>query len=473
MFRTIACFALSVCAFAADPRLWIPAAQTSWQWQLTGTLDLTVNAEAYDVDLFETPEAVVAEIHSKGRKAICYMSAGSYEPGRPDSAKFTAEVKGRAMDGWPDEKWLDIRRLDILGPIMEARLDLCKQKGFDAVEPDNVDGYANRTGFPLTAADQIAYNKFLAQAAHARGLSVGLKNDVDQIDQLVSDFDWALNEECFTYHECSSYKPFLDAAKAVFQVEYEMKADQFCSQANALNFNSLQKKLDLGAFRVACRETAAAAPSIGGVTNAASYTTGGVSPGEIIVVFGQGMGPSLTQATSIDLPTSIAGTKLWFDDVPAQLIYVSDKQLSAVVPASVRGKRSVQIKVDRGGSVSAVVDAPVKDAVPGIFTLDSSGTGQAAAVNQDGTVNGLSKAAPRNSIVVLYATGLASGTTFVKIGGKDADVLYAGGVSWGVPGLFQINARIPDSVTPGAAIPVIIESASTQSPAGVTIVVAP
>src|SRR5581483_990790 len=128
-------------------------------------------------------------------RAICYLSAGTWEDWRPDANTFPAFVMGNSLS-WPGERWLHIHYLDILGPIMGARLGLCKAKGFDGVEPDNVDGYANDTGFPLTAQDQLRYNIFLANAAHARGLSVGLKNDVDQVEQLLPHFDWTLNESC-------------------------------------------------------------------------------------------------------------------------------------------------------------------------------------------------------------------------------------------------------------------------------------
>jgi hypothetical protein len=238
---------------AAAPAIWKPAPNTSWQWQLTGLpIDQTVNVQMYDVDLFETAPAVVASLHAAGRKVVCYMSAGSWEDWRPDAAQFPAAVLG-ANNGWPGERWLDIRRLDLIGPIMEARLDLCKAKGFDAVEPDNVDGYTNHTGFPLTAADQLRYNIFIANAAHARGLSIGLKNDIDQIPELEPYFDWALNEECFNYDECDAYRPFTDAGKAVFHVEYEAATSAFCTRANALNFNSMKKRWDLDAYRKACR----------------------------------------------------------------------------------------------------------------------------------------------------------------------------------------------------------------------------
>jgi hypothetical protein len=233
--------------------VWLPGFNTSWQWQLTTPVDQTVNAQMYDIDMFDNDASVVTSLHAQGRKVICYMSVGTFENWRPDAASFPAVVKGNAVSGWPGENWLDIRRLDILGPIMRVRLDLCQTKGFDGVEPDNIDGYTNSTGFPLTAQDQINYNRFLANEAHARGLSVGLKNDVAQVQALLPYFEWALNEQCFQYNECNTLAPFIAAGKAVFEVEYSLSASQFCPQANALNFNALQKNLNLDAFRIPCR----------------------------------------------------------------------------------------------------------------------------------------------------------------------------------------------------------------------------
>jgi hypothetical protein len=232
--------------------IWKPALATSWQWQLTTPVNQTVQADVFDIDLFDNSASVIASLHAKGKKVICYVSAGTYENWRPDASKFPLSVRGTS-NGRPGEQWLDIRRLDVLGPIMEARLDLCKAKGFDAVEPDNIDGYTNNTGFALSSYDQLVYNRFLAKAAHDRGLSIGLKNDLDQVLDLVGDFDWALNEQCFQYRECSALNPFIRAGKAVFNVEYKLTTDQFCSQANNLNFNSMKKKLSLGAYREPCR----------------------------------------------------------------------------------------------------------------------------------------------------------------------------------------------------------------------------
>ena len=206
----------------------------------------------YDIDLFDNATSVVDSLHAKGRKVACYFSAGSFENWRPDAAAYPAEVKGNG-NGWPGEKWLDVRRLDVLGPIIEARLDLCKAKGFDSADADNMDGYTNNTGFPLTAADQLTFNTFVANAAHARGLSIALKNDLDQIPELVAYYDWAVNEQCHQYDECHLLLPFAGAGKAVMQIEYQGTKAQICPPANARNFNALKKRLNLKAFRSACR----------------------------------------------------------------------------------------------------------------------------------------------------------------------------------------------------------------------------
>jgi hypothetical protein len=245
----LACLSLTQCR--PDPSRWRPKAGIAWQWQLTGSIDQSVNVPVYDVDLFDTSAAVVASLHAKGRKVICYVSVGTYEDWRPDAHRFPARVLGHS-NGWPGEQWLDIRRLDVLAPIIRARFDLCKARGFDAVEPDNVDGYANATGFPLSAGDQLTFNRFLAVTAHRRGLAVGLKNDLDQVPQLVPAFDFAVNEQCVQYDECDALLPFLRAGKPVFHAEYELAPAQFCDVSRRLGLSSIQKHDDLDAWRQTC-----------------------------------------------------------------------------------------------------------------------------------------------------------------------------------------------------------------------------
>jgi len=163
-------------------------------------------------------------------------------------------VLGNPLDPpFGDELWLDIRRIDLLGPIMTARMDLAVAKGCDGVEPANVDGYTNDTGFPLANQDQLTYNRWLASEAHTRGLSVGLKNDLDQIADLVDEFDWALDEQCWEYSECDLLAPFVASGRAVFGTEYVGDPAVFCPPLNALGYSWLKKQIDLGAWRIDCR----------------------------------------------------------------------------------------------------------------------------------------------------------------------------------------------------------------------------
>lgn len=223
-----------------------PPATARWQYQLQGTIDVSNPARIFDVDGQSTGASTVARLHRTGRYVVCYISAGSYEEWRPDAARFPAVVLGRP-NGWKGERWLDIRQRKLLAPIVRARMDMCKAKGFDAVDPDNVDGYNNRTGFALTAADQLAYNRFLADAAHARGLSVGLKNDLRQVPALVHRFDFAVVEQCFEYEECDKLAPFLRAGKSVVDIEYRGSRPGFCPLARDLGINALRKHPDLRA----------------------------------------------------------------------------------------------------------------------------------------------------------------------------------------------------------------------------------
>ena len=222
---------------------YVPPAATSWQIQLQGKVNQKKTATLYDIDLFDNAVSVVDSLHAKGHTVACYFSAGSFENWRPDASSYPADVKGNG-NGWPGEKWLDVRRLDVLGPIIEARLDLCRVKGFDSVDADNMDGYTNNSGFPLTAADQLAFNVFVANAAHARGLSIALKNDLDQIPDLVPYYDWAVNEQCHQYDECDLLLPFSAAGKAVMQIEYKGPKSKFCPAANARELQRDQEAVE-------------------------------------------------------------------------------------------------------------------------------------------------------------------------------------------------------------------------------------
>jgi hypothetical protein len=250
---TTALAALAVIAPAADASAattrWQPTVGMSWQMQFSGKLDTSVDAQVYDIDGADSTKAQVTALHQAGRKVVCYVDAGSYENWRTDAAKFPAAVRGTALDGWAGEQWLDVRNWDALRPILTARFEDCKAKGFDAVDPDNMDGYSNDTGFPLTAADQLTYNRRVADLAHGLGLAVGLKNDLDQVKALQPAFDFAVNEQCAKYKECGLLAPFTTSGKPVFHVEYNAAQ---CPTPASLRFSNVRKKLALDAFRAAC-----------------------------------------------------------------------------------------------------------------------------------------------------------------------------------------------------------------------------
>lgn len=196
-----------------------------------------VRAGVFDIDLYgadgRTPNrAGVEAIHHTGGYAICYVDAGTWESWRPDSRSFPQRRLGRP-NGWPGERWLDIRRPKVLLNLMARRLTLCKEAGFNAVEFDNVDAYANSTGFPITSAEQISYDRALARLAADVGLAAGLKNDPGQVRTLEPLFAFAVDEQCIQFHFCTALAPFIAAHKPVYDVEYRGPPSRVCRQAPA------------------------------------------------------------------------------------------------------------------------------------------------------------------------------------------------------------------------------------------------
>ncbi|MBF0588340.1 MAG: endo alpha-1,4 polygalactosaminidase [Magnetococcales bacterium] len=239
----------------AGEGIWKPPLKSRFDWQLTEPFNYTRPTDVIDLDLFDAEPEQIAALKKRGVRLICYINVGAWEDWRSDKTTFPDEVLGNAYEGWAGERWLDIRNIRQLAPIMRARMDLCRDKGFDAIEPDNMDGHHNDTGFPLTAKDQLRYNVWLAKEAHARGLSIGLKNDSDQVEELIDHYDWALTEGCFHQKWCDRLTPFVKRGKAVFAVEYtDAKIDfaAFCRQARKLGLNGIMKKRNLAAWLRRC-----------------------------------------------------------------------------------------------------------------------------------------------------------------------------------------------------------------------------
>lgn len=216
---------------------WRPSKSATFYWDLQNAPpDNGKNVGVYDIDGFNNTAAEVAALHALGLKVVCYMDAGTWEPGRPDANAFPASVKGAAVSGWPGEFWLDVRpagpNYATLQSIMLARFQVCQTKGFDAVEPDNIDSYQNSPGFATTAADQLAYDEWIADTVHGLGMAVIQKNDLDQIATLLPYFDGVLDEECNKYSECDKLSPYVAANKPAWDAEYAEDGEttaQFCS----------------------------------------------------------------------------------------------------------------------------------------------------------------------------------------------------------------------------------------------------
>lgn len=234
----------------AVPDRWDPEVGETFYIQYTGKIDLNRDAQVYNLDWENTSASQVKTLQNRGVHVVCYFSAGSSEDWRSDDDKFPASVKGQPLDGWDGENWLDIRQLDTLMPIMEARMDVCAQKGFDAVDPDNTDAWSQKTGFPITKNHQVAYQRAMADAAHERGLAIGLKNNVEQIPQMASFVDFAVNEECNEWDECDAYESFLASGKPVYNIEYTGS----CPSGLPAGMSSYVGDYDLGPGGTICNE---------------------------------------------------------------------------------------------------------------------------------------------------------------------------------------------------------------------------
>jgi hypothetical protein len=227
---------------------WQPPPRPSFYWQLQGTLRTSVPAAVYDVDGFETTAAEVASLHAAGKRVVCYVDVGTAENFRPDYSSFPKSVLGRS-NGWPGERWLDIRRSEVVEPIMAARFRMCAEKGFDAVEPDNIEAFSNNSGFPITAADQLSFNLWVAEAVHGLGMAVLQKNDGEQAEAMEPSFEGVLTEQCNQYSECGLFAPYLLAGKPVINAEYRLKKQRFCAADEAAGIVGARFNLKLNGKR--------------------------------------------------------------------------------------------------------------------------------------------------------------------------------------------------------------------------------
>lgn len=245
------------------------------------------------------------------------------------------------------------------------------------------------------------------------------------------------------------------------------------------------------------RSTSAPCLAHGGIVNAASFLPGPVAPGEIVSLFGAGLGPERPVEFSLDADLTVAkelaGVRVLFDGMPAPVLAVSARQVNAIVPYSVSGRTETRVSVEYQGRRTAEVVVPVAAAAPAIFTLNAGGTGPGAILNQDSSVNSPTNPAARGSVIQIFATGggqtdppgvdgrvavpvfvpipLQTEPVSVTIGGLPAAVQYAGAAPELVAGVMQVNAVVPERAPSGSAVPVVLTVGGVSSPATVTVAI--
>ncbi|MFZ0516501.1 MAG: endo alpha-1,4 polygalactosaminidase [Acidobacteriaceae bacterium] len=238
---------------------WKPTIGMDWQWQLScdtakTCTNLDVKVPFYVIDAVGNPASTVAAIHKRGEHAYCYVDIGSWEETRSDASKFPESVLGKRYVGWPHERWLDIRQLGILAPIMIARMQVCVEKGFDGVEFDNVQDWDNPTGIAITRQESAYYTAWMANQAHTMGLSASWENAPTNVAVLEPYMEALIFESCYHYHFCEKSAPMVQAGKWVGGVEYkaEFQDMRFCPTYAKDQMVGAFKKLKLNSWRIAC-----------------------------------------------------------------------------------------------------------------------------------------------------------------------------------------------------------------------------
>ncbi len=248
---------LAVAFLAAGMGHAAPVPGVDWDWQLGDSIRPPAGIGVLDADADNVSRATITRLKRAGVYTICYVSVGTIENYRDDARRFPAVVVGKTYDDWPDEKFLDIRRLDILLPLMRARFERCKAKGFDAIEPDNQDVYENDSGFRISARENLRYLKALAGMAHGMGLEIGQKNVPELTRDLIGVMDFAITESCFQDRWCRDVAAYTRAGKPVFDAEYTDRPINWfraCKTAARYNISMILKDRDLNAGRKSCNE---------------------------------------------------------------------------------------------------------------------------------------------------------------------------------------------------------------------------
>jgi len=221
------------------------------QYQLQGALDPTVDADLFVVDLFETTNAQLTQLHDRGRVVVAYIAAGSYEPWRPDVDSLPDAVIGEPLARYPDEAWLDVRA-SAVRQLMAGRLARAATNGFDGVLLVSLDAYLTQNGHDLTAQDQLDYNRWLASQASERGLAVGLSSDWAHASDLASHYDFAIHFNCLANTTCTQLSAYRARGRAVFDLETNRDVNTTCARASEASLPVTLKNASFDAWLAIC-----------------------------------------------------------------------------------------------------------------------------------------------------------------------------------------------------------------------------
>lgn len=235
------------------------------------TYDLPSEQISYTTDVvfidYNVTATKIEELKAQNKLVLCYVSVGTAENYRDDYKEFPEIVLGNPLGDWPDEKWLDIRDERVF-EIMKARIEVAQENGCQGIDPDNIDGYANESGFDpsLEVGDTMDYLKKIADEVHSRGMLIGMKNADGIVETAKNDnttdeykfineyMDFSVTEECYRYTECDKYSIFTELKKPVFSIEYiTEETDDYNSDTcdyftDTLGFNILWSNYDLEEF---------------------------------------------------------------------------------------------------------------------------------------------------------------------------------------------------------------------------------
>lgn len=265
LFKTIFLLILLIQISCDEPNVaanyFKPQIGDTFEWRLDSIgLDEVkeYHCNIIDIDAFSASKELVDAFHKQGIKVIAYVSVGTIENFRPDAALLPAEVIGNIYPAWPDERFLNIHEINKLKPFIQSRFDMIKAKGFDGIEPDNLDGMYENNGFNLTLEDTQAFCEWIIDEAHSRGLCIAQKNTEELVPILYSKFDFALTEDIFNTNTQADYSLYIAGGKPVFSAEYTdvMSPVEFsnnvCSKAKALNYFAFLKHRDLTRWTYDC-----------------------------------------------------------------------------------------------------------------------------------------------------------------------------------------------------------------------------